>query len=154
MGLVNDIKQTVKFEDKRDEVIVNIRYTNNYIHTKCQAIYKKHDITHQQYNILRILKGSNGALTSAEIKSRMIEKKADVSRLIDRLIVKKLVSKATSKSDLRKIDVTITKKGINKIAEFTKITSEEMRQCINLTSSEMATLSNLLDKLRNSSAED
>jgi len=154
MGILKDIKQTVEFADKRDEVIVNIRFTNNYINMKCNPMYKQHDITHQQYNILRILKGSKESLSSAQIKNRMIEQKSDVSRLIDRLVTKELITKTSCHKDQRKVDISITESGLSTIHQFDKHTSEKVKQCINLSVAEMTELSRLLDKLRRSEDQD
>ena len=109
----------------------------------------KEDITPQQYNILRILRGSVLPLSTLQIRERMLDKMSDTSRLVERLIKKELVEKETSHIDKRLVDVTISKKGLDLLQRLDE-KSEELDQIVNkLTPEEAGILNSLLDKMRN-----
>lgn len=148
MNIINELKQSQPFKDIRDEVIVNLRFTVNYMNNVHTDIFKRHDITAQQYNILRIIRGSDNPLSTADIRERMIEQMSDVSRLIDRLHKKKLIEKQQRPHDLRKVNISITDAGLAVLDDFAAESMEEMRQVINLNEDEMIQLSDLLNKLR------
>lgn len=116
---------------------------------RSKNFFKDQDITPQQFNILRILRGSHpNPLSTLQIRERMLDKMSDTSRIVDRLIVKGLVRKVTCKSDKRLVDVTITDKG-RKLLEELDLRQDEMDAIVgNLTDEEAVTLNNLLDKIR------
>ncbi|HRO71451.1 MAG TPA: MarR family transcriptional regulator, partial [Chitinophagaceae bacterium] len=105
----------------------------------------------QQFNILRILRGSHPQpLSTLQIRERMLDKMSDTSRIVDRLITKGLVKKAICKTDRRLVDVLITEKG-RKMLERLDLRPDEMDNIVgNLSEKEATTLSELLDKLRGS----
>lgn len=102
----------------------------------------------QQYNILRILRGSSPTpLSTLDIRERMIDKMSDTSRIVDRLIIKKLVTKKISAKDNRLVEVRITNKGLA-LLEKLKDTDEKIVSFLSsITTEEAKTLSNLLDKI-------
>src|SRR5688572_14068516 len=105
MKIEEEIKQP-KFRDAWQKAVVNLLYTANWLQNKNQEFFKSYGITAQQFNILRILKGQHPASISAtEIKSRMLDKNSDVSRLLDRLVTKQLVLKQLCPKDKRAFDV-------------------------------------------------
>jgi DNA-binding MarR family transcriptional regulator len=104
----------------------------------------------QQFNILRILRGSLIPLSTLQIRERMLDKMSDSSRIVDRLIIKGLVKKLICKTDKRLVDVTITSKGLN-ILEKLDVQEDKMEKIVKaLTKSEAKTLNKLLDKIRQS----
>jgi MarR family 2-MHQ and catechol resistance regulon transcriptional repressor len=104
----------------------------------------------QQFNILRILRGSSNPLSTLQIRERMLDKMSDSSRIVDRLILKGLVKKITCKTDKRLVDVTITAKGL-KILEKLDAQEDKMENIFkSLTKNEAETLNTLLDKIRQS----
>ncbi|MDQ3681974.1 MAG: MarR family transcriptional regulator [Bacteroidota bacterium] len=149
MSIEKDIHQN-KFRSARHKSMINIMFTYGWILERIKMFLEKEDITHQQYNILRILRGSApDPLSTLQIRERMIDKMSDTSRIVDRLIVKELVKKCTCPKDKRLVDVTITEKG-QKLLKNLDAESDHMDQIMNkLTEKESETLNLLLDKLRN-----
>jgi MarR family 2-MHQ and catechol resistance regulon transcriptional repressor len=114
-----------------------------------KMIFDREDITAQQFNILRILRGSFPApLSTLQIRDRMVEKMSDTSRLVDRLVTKGLVKKVTSETDRRLVDVFITEKGKKLLTRLDASAKEMDAIFSNLDEQEAAQLSNLLDKMR------
>lgn len=104
----------------------------------------------QQFNILRILRGSDRPLSTLEIRERMLDKMSDTSRMVDRLLLKGLAKKTICKADKRLVDVVITDKG-KKVLEKLDMHQQELDQLFgNITEAEAKTLNKLLDKIRNS----
>ena len=112
MGIEKDIQQT-KFRNEFQKMGINIIYTAHWLNEKMGQILSTEDITQQQYNILRILRGSDVPLSTLKIRERMLDKMSDTSRIVDRLIVKDLVEKTACIKDKRLVDITVTKKGLH-----------------------------------------
>jgi len=150
MGIEKDINQS-RFRNIYQKANINLIYTVFWIREKNRWIFESEDITPQQFNILRILRGSfPDPLSTLQIRERMLEKMSDTSRIVDRLISKGLVKKVTCKLDRRLVDVIITDKG-KKLLERLDAKQDELDAALkSLTEEEAATLSNLLDKIRNS----
>lgn len=150
MGIDHDILQS-KFRNEYQRAGVNLIYTYNWITERSKAIFAPEDITPQQFNILRILRGSYPQpLSTLQIRERMLDKMSDTSRIVDRLIAKGLVKKGTCKEDRRLVDVMITDKG-KKLLERLDDRQDELDNILgNLSKKEAAQLSELLDKIRNS----
>jgi DNA-binding MarR family transcriptional regulator len=149
MSIEKDIHQR-KFRNEYQRALVNMVFTNNWITEQLKMIFEKGDLTMQQYNILRILKGSEIPLSTLEIRSRMLDKMSDTSRIVDRLVLKGLAKKVTCKTDKRLVDVTITDKG-RKILDKVDHYNTDMDNIIGaLSAAEAKTLNKLLDKIRNS----
>ena len=148
MGIEQDIHQA-KFRNEYQKAYINLVYTHNWMTEKSKAIFASEDITSQQFNILRILRGSfPQPLSTLQIRDRMLDKMSDTSRIVDRLIAKGLVKKAVCKTDRRLVDVIITDKG-KKLLERLDIRQDEMDGILsNLNKKEAAQLSELLDKIR------
>ena len=152
MSLEKDIHQLRSFRNEYQKAIVNLIFTNNWLNEKIKTFLDKEDITPQQFNILRILRGSlPQPLSTLQIRERMLDKMSDTSRIVDRLVVKELVKKNSCKADKRLVDVLITDKG-KKLLEKFDAKSNEMDSLIsNLSEAEAKTLNKLLDKARGSS---
>jgi MarR family transcriptional regulator, 2-MHQ and catechol-resistance regulon repressor len=148
MGINKDIRQE-KFRNERHKAMVNVLFTYGWIIERLKIFVSSEDITHQQYNILRILRGSHPTpLSTLQIRDRMIDKMSDTSRLVDRLLSKGLAKKIICKKDRRLVDVNITDKGL-KLLEKLDESQDEMDSILsNLTEKESTTLSKLLDKIR------
>ena len=149
MGIDKDIQQA-KFRNIYQKAGINLIYTLGWLKDRTRPIFESEDITPQQFNILRILRGSYPQpLSTLQIRERMLEKMSDTSRIVDRLITKGLVKKLTCKTDRRLVDVVISDKG-KKLLERLDARQDEMDGVLqNLTEKEAATLSDLLDKIRN-----
>lgn len=150
MSIDKDIQQA-KFRNVYQKAGINLIYTLGWMKDKTKCIFDEEDITSQQFNILRILRGSfPQPLSTLQIRERMLEKMSDTSRIVDRLITKGLVKKITCKADRRLVDVIITDKG-KKLLERLDAKQDEIDNVLsNLTEKEAALLSDLLDKIRKS----
>jgi DNA-binding MarR family transcriptional regulator len=149
MSIDKDINQR-KFRNEHQKGVVNIVFTYNWMTEKLKVFFERADLTMQQFNILRILRGSDKPLSTLEIRGRMLDKMSDTSRIVDRLIVKGLAKKVVCKTDKRLVDVTITEKG-KKVLEKLDRYQEELDEILGgITMAEAKTLNKLLDKIRNS----
>lgn len=128
--------------------MLNLLYTSNWLQNKQQTFFKAFGITGQQFNILRILKGQYPkSISGTEIKNRMLDRNSDISRLLDRLAAKDLITKRTCPNDKRASDVTINERGLTLLREISK--TERPDEALALSDDEAARLSELLDKARN-----
>jgi MarR family 2-MHQ and catechol resistance regulon transcriptional repressor len=148
MGIEKDIQQA-RFRNAHQKASINLIYTIGWIRDRTKCIFEAEDITPQQFNILRILRGSYPQpLSTLQIRERMLEKMSDTSRIVDRLIAKGLVKKVTCKSDRRLVDVIITDKG-KKLLEKLDLKQDELDAVLgNLSETDANALSDLLDKIR------
>jgi len=149
MGIEKDINQS-KFRNEHQKASINLLYTYGWIMEKTKELFSSEDITPQQFNILRILRGSfPEPLSTLQIRERMLDKMSDTSRIVDRLVSKGVVKKGTCKKDRRLVDITITEKG-KKLLERLDARQDELDGIINgITKKEASQLSDLLDKIRN-----
>jgi len=139
-----------RFRNEKHKAIVNILYTSKYIESKIDAFIKPYQLSHQQYNILRIVRGAGGKPVSLKyIKERMLDKMPDASRIVDKLYQKALLKRVECLKDRRSVDITITEKGLQLLAQMDK-NSEEMDNLLGiLEESQLQTLNHLLDLVRN-----
>ena len=149
MGIENDINQK-KFRNEHQKAIINLIYSYNWITERSKLIFEKADITAQQFNILRILRGAGEPISTLQIRQRMLDKMSDTSRIVDRLLVKGLVKKVICKADKRLVDVSITDKGKKLLEKLDKFEDDMDAIAGNLTEADVKQLNKLLDKLRNS----
>lgn len=149
MSIDNDIQQT-KFRNEYQRSMVNMIFTYNWMMEKLKDIFGREDITPQQFNILRILRGAPTPLSTLQIRNRMLDKMSDTSRIVDRLIRKDLAKKVICKTDRRLVDVTISDKGLALLDKLDVYTEEMDGILGSLSTEEAKTLNHLLDKLRNS----
>lgn len=148
MGIEQDVQQ-VNFRNEYQKAVINLIYTYNWMREKTSSILDAEDITSQQFNILRILRGSfPKPLSTLQIRERMLDKMSDTSRIVDRLLSKELVRKVTCKADRRLVDITITDKGLALLERLDHKQDEMDGVLKKLTKKEAVTLSNLLDKVR------
>ena len=146
MGIDQDILQS-KFRNEYQKAGVNLLYTYGWLMERTKELFASEDITPQQFNILRILRGSfPQPLSTLQIRERMIDKMSDTSRIVDRLITKGLVKKGTCKTDRRLVDVMITDKGKKMLERLDKRQDELDNIIGNLSEKEAANLSELLNK--------
>ena len=148
MGIEQDIQQA-KFRNPQQKAAINLIYTLSWMKDRTKCIFEAEDITSQQFNILRILRGSfPDPLSTLQIRERMLEKMSDTSRIVDRLIAKGLVKKLTCKNDRRLVDVIISDKG-KKLLERLDARQDEIDGVLGKLSEKDANiLSDLLDKIR------
>ncbi len=148
MKIEEEIKQT-KFRNAHHKAVLNLFYTAGWLESKNKDFFNGFGITVQQFNILRILRGQHpNKISCAEIKSRMLDKNSDVSRLLDRLVVKKLIFKSQCPNDKRAADVGITKDGLTILKQLDNKMNQTDSKALHLTAAEALQLNNLLDKCR------
>lgn len=148
MRLEDAIKQKRAFRNDHHKVMVNLLYSNNWLEEKSRDFLKQQNISLQQYNILRILKGSGKPLSTMQIRERMLDRMSDTSRIIDRMVVKKIVEKKPNGNDKRLVDITITENGLQILEELDKKNHELEAIVGALSANEAKMLNDLLDKMR------
>jgi len=142
--IAKDINST--FPNEKVKALINIKYTANWLDTIGNEILKPYKISIQQYNILRIVRGAEKAITVNTIKDRMIQKSPNATRLMDKLCDKNLIERTRCENDRRVVYIKISDKGLKLLA---KINSEEFENQMNAISEDEAKLLNkLLDKIR------
>ena len=150
MGIEKDIQQT-NFRNEFQKMSINIIYTANWLNEKMGQILATEDITQQQYNILRILRGSECPLSTLKIRERMLDKMSDTSRIVDRLIVKGLVEKTACIKDKRLVDIIVTKKGLQLLEKLDALNEQIDSILKGVSEKEATTMNQILDKLREDS---
>lgn len=150
MSIETDIKQGTPFKSPHHRVVVNLIYTANWLTGNQTQLLKPSKITLQQYNVLRILRGQYpNPIKVSDITERMLDKMSNASRLVDKLVAKKLVLRTECPSDRRAVDVVITEKGLELLKQLD--VSQGNRDTLledKLTADEANMLSHLLDRLR------
>lgn len=148
MIIEEEIKQK-KFKSPHQKAVLNLLFTANWIQNKQRELFEPFGITGQQYNMLRILRGKHPEpIAAVEIKSRMLDKNSDVSRLLDRLIGKNLVQKNQCPNDKRSSDISITESGLDLLNSLDSAINNLDSHFLNLSKEEAKQLSDLLDKSR------
>ena len=147
MRIEEEIKSV--FKNERHKAVVNLMYTNYQMMAKMRDFFKPYDITLQQFNILRILRGQHPNPASIGlIKERMLDKSSDVSRIIDRLLLKKYIDRKECKTDRRQKDIVISDKGLEILKKIDSADMERESVMNNITEEEAAQFNHLLDKIR------
>ena len=147
MSIDKDIKQH-SFKSEHQRAIINLIFTYNWTTEQLKRIFDKEGLTMQQFNILRILRGSEKPISTLQIRERMLDKMSDTSRIVDRLIIKGLAKKIICKTDKRLVDVSITEKG-KKTLQKIDLREDEIQNIVQvLSDKEAKTLNKLLDKIR------
>ena len=148
MRLEEEISQSY-FKNEYHKAVVNMIFSYNWLIDFQIRLLKPYDVTLQQYNILRILRGQHPKPATIKlIKERMLDRMSDASRIVEKLRIKELAERNICSSDRRNVDVQITEKGLSLLAEIDKHTEEIERKLSTLNETEIAHLNNLLDKLR------
>ncbi len=149
MKIEEVIKSNVALEDAK-KVILNIIYTQNVLSDKFNEILKPYDLSSEQYNVLRILRGQKGnPANMCIIQERMLAKNSNTTRLIDKLLLKDLVTREVCPDNRRKIEVLITQKGLDVLTMLDpKVDEHEQQFANNLTEEELNLLNSLLEKYR------
>jgi len=141
--------QTSGFESGYQQAIVNVVYTSNWCNDQLKQALIPYNITTQQFNVLRILRGQHpNPCTISLLKSRILDKMCDASRIVDRLVQKELVVKSMSKADKRAADILITEQGLDLLKQMQGTVDLSAPVSSNLTIEEAELLNNLLDKMR------
>jgi len=146
---IEDVIRQTKFESEYQKAAVNLLHTSSWLYNGQSIRLKPYNITPEQFNVLRILRGSHPKpLRLADIACRMIDKSSNATRLVEKLRQKGLVSRTTCESNRRQVDIKITPKGLAMLNRIDKETEGWMAMMKNMTKSEAAELNRILDKLR------
>lgn len=149
MRIEEVIKSNIALSDSK-KIILNVMYAHNVIGDKFSEILKPHDLSSEQYNVLRILRGQKGSPANmCVIQERMIAKNSNTTRLIDKLLLKDLVTREVCPDNRRKIEVQITQKGLDLLSYLDPMVIEhEYYFSSNLNPEEVVLLNDLLEKYR------
>lgn len=137
-----------KFRNEYHKLTVNLVFTNGWLADRLADFFDPYDLTQQQFNILRILRGNGAPLSTLQIRNRMIDRMSDTSRIVERLIKKGLVAKKINKADKRMVDVWITEKGLSLLAKIDEKQVVLDNIVSNVTLQQAKTMNYLLDKIR------
>lgn len=148
-SLQEEIQQR-KWQNDQQLALINVLYTYHWLKDQMSEALRPYKITMQQYNVLRILRGSHPqGMAAARIRERLLDKTSDVSRLLDRLIVNNLVERQASKEDKRITEIYLTLRGLEilgQIRSVDKLHKEQLPKTLNDEDAQL--LSALLDKMR------
>ena len=147
MGIEQDINQT-SFRNEYQKAAINLIYTFNWMNEQMKSMFDKEEITPQQFNILRILRGAGKPISTLQIRQRMLDKMSDTSRIVDRLLTKGLVKKNTCPGDKRLVDVSITDKGKKLLERMDRLAPDMDALLKNLSDEDAKLLNQLLDRIR------
>lgn len=149
MKIEDIIKSTTALSPGK-RIVLNIMYTQNVLGETFNEILKPFDLSAEQFNVLRILRGAKGNPCNMHIiQERMIAKTSNTTRLVDKLLLKELVTREVCPENRRKMEVMITDKGLQMLTALDpQVEAHENEFAANLTPTELEQLNNLLEKFR------
>jgi len=149
MRLEEEIRQK-QFKSAFEKGLVNFIYTYNWVDAQMKEFFKSFDLTNQQYNVLRILRGQHPTPATINLlRERMLDKMSDASRIVERLRLKDLLERHTSEYDRRSVDICITEEGLALLGKIDVLMDRHQCEIFkNLTVEEVEQLNILFDKLR------
>ena len=153
MGIEKDVN-TDKFGGETKKVLVNILYTASWIRGRFNKTLKPYQLSEQQFNVLRILRGQypEPAMLSL-IQARMLDKMSNATRLVDKLEKKGLVTRKRNEQNRRQVNILITQKGLNLLEELDTVFEDYIKIYEDFPLEDTRLLSNLLDRLREGTEE-
>lgn len=151
MASINEEIKQKEFDSEQTKANINIVFTANWLGNKISKFLKPHNLTQEQFNVLRILRGQHPkSMCQKDILERMIARQSNVSLIVKKLKNKELIHVKRSAIDKREYVIVITELGLRLLREIDKDLPAEMNGLNNLTTSEAFHLNALLDKLRGS----
>lgn len=131
------------------KTLLNILYTQNLVSEKFNEILKPFDLSTEQFNVLRILRGQKGkAVNMCTIQERMIAKTSNTTRLVDKLLLKELVTREVCPENRRKMEITITQKGLDLLTNLDPLViNHEKLFASNLTPSRIRNFKRIIRKI-------
>ena len=148
MRLEEEIKQS-RFRNEFHKLILNLTYTGSWLNIQEIQFFRQYDLSPQQYNILRILRGQYPKPASINLLiERMMDKMSNASRLVDKLEAKELVVRKTCQADRRQVDVMISEKGLKLLEQLDREVEGLEEKFIRLSEQEARQINDLLDKMR------
>ena len=148
MRLEDEIKQPY-FKDPFEKAILNVRFTNGWLDQIILSILKPYNLSEEQYNVLRILRGQHPTPSPLQlISERMLNRMSNVTRLVEKLRLSGLVTREVCPENRRKVDILITKKGLALLDEIAPVLDAELHRHQHITAEEVTELNRILDKFR------
>ncbi len=149
MKLEDELKQTKPFKNELQKLVLNIGVTNCWLNASFSELLKPYDLSPQQYNVLRILKGKHpDAYCNQEITQRMIDKSSNSTRIVDKLLDKNLVLRVEDKKDRRLVNISITVAGLKLLDEIEVVQSANQNRFKNFDEAKAKLMNEWLDELR------
>jgi DNA-binding MarR family transcriptional regulator len=152
VSLKDEIKKRKPFEHVEEEAYLNLLRTTTVLYAQFECLLKRSGLTEPQYNVLRILRGvgaGGSGVPCTEVGARMITRVPDVTRLVDRLESGGLVERCRIAQDRRVVQVKITAKGLQTLAELDAPVVELNKRLLgHMSRQELADLIRLLEKMR------
>lgn len=146
---IEDEIQQKSFKSEIQKAYINIVYTANYLEVKQAAVFKPYGITLPQFNVLRILRGQHPKPATVNLlMERMLDKTSNVSRIMDKLELKKLATRKQCPNDRRSVDILITEAGLELLKKMDAELENQRIGLHNLSDDEARELNRLLDKIR------
>ena len=132
------------------KTLLNIMYTQNILADKFNEVLKPFDLSGEQFNVLRILRGQKGIPSNMYlIQERMLAKTSNTTRLVDKLLLKELVTRNICPDNRRKMEIMLTQKGSDLLSKLDPlIEAHEQSFAANLSNDEINQLNILLEKYR------
>lgn len=149
MKIEEVVKSTTEYPLEK-KTVLNIMYTQNVLSETFNEVLKPHDLSAEQFNVLRILRGQKGnPINMGDIQERMIAKTSNTTRLVDKLLLKGLVTREVCEANRRKMEIKITEKGLEVLHKLDpQVEEHDIRFSNNLTTEELEQLNILLEKYR------
>lgn len=149
MPSIGDEVKQEKFQNEFHKAAVNILFTGSWLYNQNAAVLKAFNVTPEQFNVLRILRGSYPKpMMLADITCRMIDRNSNATRLVEKLRIKGFVKREICKNNRRQVDISITEKGLRLLTEIDKTSDMQLAAFKKFTQTEAKELNRLLDKLR------
>lgn len=145
---VEEIIKTEKEIPLKSRTIIHFMLVNNKINESIAQVLKPFDVSLQQFNVLRILRGQKGKPANlSTLNERMVSKMSNTTRLVDKLILKGFVNRQICPSNRRKVEISITTKGKKALEKMDHaMYHAESNILRNLTQNELEQLNTLFDK--------
>lgn len=148
-SIEEEIKQEKKFATEYEKAAVNIMFTSGWLYNINAGRMKKHGITPEQFNVLRILRGSYPKpLMLGSVTCRMVDKASNATRLVEKLRQKGYVERELCETNRRQVDIVITAKGLALLTKIDNEQEEWLDTLKGITKAEALELNRILDKLR------
>ncbi len=146
---LEDAIQQKKFISPEQKLAINLIYTSNWLNDFYATTFKDLDITIQQYNVLRILRGQHPNYCNLKlVKERMLDRMSDASRIVDKLLAKNFIERHVCPNDRRAVNIIISQKGLELLKSLDFIDTETKNIFKNLNTKQIELLNDLLDELR------
>lgn len=146
---IEEAVQQRAFRNEYEKLAVNLIYTSHHFGIRTEQALQPHDVSPEQFNVLRILKGKHPEpMAIKDIQSRMLNPMSNTSRLVEKLRSKGLVERVVCPSDRRAVDITLSADGLERLEELNQAVRATHRLYHTLSETEAAQLNDLLDRLR------